>query len=200
MLVIGLTGGIASGKTTVANLFSKKNITLIDTDVIARELVEPSMPAYKEMIQHFSHDILLTNGTINRKKLRNIIFNNESEKKWLENLLHPQIRNRVEQDIKKSQSPYCIVVIPLLAETWPNPYVNHVLVVEAKPEVQIHRVVQRDNVSPIDAQKIIENQNTAEQRRKIAHDIISNNSDIDALQKQVDTLHDKYLLMATAGK
>lgn len=193
MLVIGLTGGIASGKSTVATLFAEKSIAIIDTDITARDLVQPKMPAYQKIVEHFSDTILQLDKQIDRRKMRNIIFNNQSEKKWLEDLLHPLIRDCVKNQLTQVKSPYCIVVIPLLAETWPCSYINHVLVVESDPQKQIRRVMERDNIDEKDAKKILADQATLEERRAIAHDIITNDADLTALQQAVDKLHEQYL-------
>ena len=117
MLIVGLTGGIGSGKSTVAKLFEERGVPIIDADVIAREVTQPDSAEFKTIIDHFGEQILLENGSINRTKLRKIIFEHPQERKWLENLLHPVIRNCIEQQIALIFAPYCILIIPLLFET-----------------------------------------------------------------------------------
>ncbi len=121
MLVVGLTGGIGSGKSTVANLFAEHGVPIIDTDVLARDLTLPNQPALAAIAQHFGQTVLHPDGSLNRGTLRNIIFANEAERTWLEHLLHPLIRAEIKQQIQNLPSPYCIVVIPLLFETKTNP-------------------------------------------------------------------------------
>lgn len=192
MFVVGLTGGIASGKTTVAEEFAKKGIAIIDTDVIARKLVEPGQPAYTHIIKHFPVNILQANKRINRRKLREIIFNDQQERLWLENLLHPLIREEVAHQVARATSPYCIVVIPLLAETTPNPLINRILVVDVDEESQIQRIMERDNCTAEDAKKIIASQASRQQRLLIADDVITNDQDKYHLIHQVNKLDERY--------
>jgi len=196
MLTIGLTGGLASGKTTVAKLFAKKNITIIDTDVIAKQLVEPSMPAYDKIIAHFGQQILLNNKHIDRRKLREIIFANATDKNWLEHLLHPLIREQVFQQIKTATSPYCIVIIPLLIENYPSPFIHRILVVDCPEQIQIQRAVQRDNITEALAKNILSQQASQTERLKYADDVIENHTGLDSINEQVDALHLKYLQLS----
>lgn len=196
MLTIGLTGGLASGKTTVANLFAQKNIDIIDTDIIARELVEPGKPAYQAIVAHFGDDILQDNKCIDRAKLRQLIFDNPRQKDWLEQLLHPLIREQVYIQINIKKSLYCIVVIPLLIENYPFPYINHILVVDAPKQLQIERAIKRDNITPILAKKILAEQASQLERLKYADDIIYNDGKTASLEEQVTKLHEKYLSLS----
>src|SRR3990167_4504947 len=131
MLVIGLTGGIGSGKSTVADRFAEHGAPIIDTDIIAREVTEPNQPALEQIKSHFGAAIIATDGTLDRKKLRDYIFEHPHERLWLEKLLHPLILAQVKHLIQTTRSaPYCIVVIPLLAESKPFPFIHRILVVD----------------------------------------------------------------------
>jgi dephospho-CoA kinase len=193
MHIIGLTGGIGSGKSTVATLFEQLGIDVIDTDIIARELVERDMPAYQEIVDHYGPDITDDNHNINRKKLRTIIFNDAEEKQWLENLLHPLIRETIAEQIKRVTSSYCIVVIPLLVESKPNPLINRVLVVDCAETLQRERVLQRDKLTETALDAIMESQSSRQNRLNIADDIIENNDDINSLKRSIKQLHETYL-------
>lgn len=196
MLVIGLTGGIGSGKSTVAKCFAKHGITIIDTDKLAREVVTPNSPALKKITKHFGQDILDKAGKLKRKKLAALIFTQPKQRAWLENLLHPIIRKKMNSLIKKAQSPYCIAVIPLLAETKPNPSIDRVLVVDASTKQRSKRTQQRDKLAAEQIKKIMASQATRQQRLAIADDVINNNRDLHYLKKRVSSLHRKYLSLA----
>lgn len=192
MLKVGLTGGIASGKSTVCALFSQHNTPIIDADIIARELVAPNQVALKEIVTLFGNNILLSNGTLDRKQLRQLIFSNSNAKQQLENILHPRIRQQLIQQSDQTHAPYCILAIPLLFESNMSDIVDIILVVNSSQEQQIQRICQRDNLSAEDAQAIISSQATIEQRLTIADDVISNNTSIESLTRMVNELHKKY--------
>ena len=196
MLTVGLTGGIGSGKSTVAQLFAEQGVPIIDTDVIAREQVEPEKPAFSAIIEHFGKNLLAENGALNRAKLRHIIFNNDAERTWLENLLHPLIRQAVEKQLKTITAPYCIVVIPLLFEVKPYPFINRILVVDAPEHMQIERAALRDQSNKTHIQAIINTQTRREDRNSRADDIILNDGEINDLAVQVKNLHAKYLILS----
>ncbi|MCW5584393.1 MAG: dephospho-CoA kinase, partial [Gammaproteobacteria bacterium] len=158
MLVIGLTGGIGSGKSTVANLFAEQGVPVIDADVIAREITAPNKPAFSSIVKHFGQSILNPDGTLDRTKLRQIIFHNPKQRLWLEKLLHPQIRNEMQQQIAKMTAPYCIAVIPLLLEVEFFSFINRILVVDAPESAQIRRVMLRDHMSQPDIEAILKTQ------------------------------------------
>jgi dephospho-CoA kinase len=193
MLIIGLTGGIGSGKSTVAKLFEKKGITVIDADQVARDITLPEKPALKKIIEKFGSDILLPNSTLDRAKLRKLIFEDDHKRIWLEQLLHPMIRDELEQQIKAANSPYCIVMIPLLIESSPNPLINRILVVDAKKEAQLERAATRDNQTGSEIYSILSKQATRAQRLKAADDVISNMGTLEDLQGQVDAMHKYYM-------
>jgi dephospho-CoA kinase len=195
MLVIGLTGGMGSGKSTVAHLFEKKGIKIIDADQLARSLTQPGCEAFNKITAHFDNTILLPDGTLNRKRLRTIIFKDTSQRVWLEQLLHPLIRIEMQREVESAQSPYCIIVIPLLFETKPNPIINRILVVDATEEQQLKRIQQRDQSTLEEAKAILQSQVSREYRLANAIDIIHNNGSIDDLHQAVDTLHNRYLTL-----
>ncbi|WP_318483184.1 dephospho-CoA kinase [Photobacterium leiognathi] len=196
-LVIGLTGGIGSGKTTVANLFADTyGINIIDADIVAREVVEPSTFGLNAIIEKCGKEILLEGGTLNRAKLRDAIFSQPELKTWLNNLLHPLIREKMQQDINQSQSPYCLLVVPLMVENNLQTMTNRLLVVDVDEQVQIERTQQRDNVSIEQIKNILASQASREQRLDAADDVITNNGDNKSLVSQVEQLHLQYLKMS----
>jgi len=193
MLVVGLTGGIGSGKSTVANLFAELGVPIIDTDVIARDAVKPNSDALQQIQDQFGPEIIDQNGALNRQQMQTVVFENPQKKQWLENLLHPLIREQTPQQIAATQAPYCIVAIPLLAETGPNPLVNRVLVVDLDEALQLKRASARDENSEQQIRRIMGQQVSRTNRLAIADDVINNDQDIDFLREQVNSLHEKYL-------
>ncbi|HCH5064103.1 TPA: dephospho-CoA kinase [Vibrio parahaemolyticus] len=195
-LVIGLTGGIASGKTTVANLFKQQfKIDIVDADIVAREVVEPGTPGLNAIIQHFGQDITHDDNTLDRAKLREKIFSNPEEKAWLNALLHPIIREKMIEDLQQVTSDYALLVVPLLVENNLDSLCDRVLVVDVEPETQISRTVKRDNVSEEQAHTILASQASRQQRLDIADDVVKNNPNDPDLLLQITDLHEKYLAM-----
>jgi len=190
--VIGLTGGIASGKTTVANLFAEQGIALIDADLIARELVKPGQNALLKIVQHFGKVVLHDDGSLNRCALREIIFQNPHQRAWLDNLLHPLIRAQLNEKALQAKSPYCLLIIPLLTDRQHYPVINRVLLVDAPEHIQIQRLCERDKISLAQARAILTAQSTREARLALADDIIINEGDIAQLKSQVAELHQRY--------
>lgn len=196
-MLIALTGGIGSGKTTVSDMFKNDyKITVVDADEIARQVVTPGQPALKEIENRFGQTVINKDGTLNRSQLRSIVFNDNDEKKWLEALLHPKIKQKSLSYLENSQSPYAINVIPLLAETGRQKDFDRILVVDLDEQEQLIRTQKRDNIDKDQALKIIESQATREQRLKIADDIITNDGDKNNLKLQVEKLHQLYLKIA----
>ena len=196
MLVIALTGGIGSGKTTVSNIFKSKNIPVIDTDIIARQLVETDTQAYSQIIDAFGESILTEEDKINRQALRQLIFNSEQKRKSLEKNLHPLIWNEVRVQLAKNAAPYTIVVIPLLFENINNINkikIARILVVDTDENLQIQRATNRDNGDESTVKKIIKSQVSRETRLDGADDVISNQDDIESLEQKVELMHKKYL-------
>lgn len=198
MLKVGLTGGIASGKSTVCQLFSGHGITIVDADIIARQLVEPNQPCLTNIVQTFGEQIRLANGELDRPQLRQLIFSNPKAKKQLENILHPKIREQLIQQSNAANSPYCILSIPLLIEADMTDLADRTLVVETSPEQQLKRVCQRDNISTEQAKAIISSQSSPAQRKAIADDIIHNTKSAETLSTLVENLHKKYIDIAKA--
>jgi dephospho-CoA kinase len=194
MLTIGLTGGVASGKSEVSHLFGELGATVIDTDRISRQLVEPGEPALQEIVSAFGTSILNNDGALNRKKLGKLIFNSEQQREQLEDILHPRIRDEVYRQLQRIDAPYAIVVIPLLLESRYPISVDHILVVDAPLELKRQRLMQRDAISDAEADMIIQAQATNSQRLAIADDVISNLGTLKDLQAEVKKLHQQYLL------
>lgn len=194
-LIVALTGGIGSGKSTVADLFAKYSVPIIDSDVIARELTELGKPAFLDIVDHFQEKILQSDGTLDRKKLRQVIFAHPEERRWLEALLHPLIRTEIERQLAKLPSPYCIIVIPLLFEVKPYSFITRILVVDSPEHEQVKRVLERDNSSKEQAEAILKSQFNREQRIALAHDVINNDGTLADLVPQVEKLHQFYLNM-----
>jgi len=193
MLKVVITGGMGSGKSTVANLFAEHGADIIDADVISHQLSSTTGAAYSKIVEHFSIDILSPDKTINRSKLRAIVFNQPEQKLWLENLLHPLIRLEIETQVDACQSPYCIIVIPLLQNREHYHYINRVCVVDIDPALQLERASQRDDHNTQAMQKIVDSQISRDKRLTLADDIITNNGTIDDLRPQVEKLHQFYL-------
>lgn len=191
MLVIGLTGGIGSGKSTVADIFQQLGAPVIDTDVIARQLVEPGQPAFQEIVSLFD-SILMADGQIDRSKLREIIFNDPDKRIELEKILHPRIQDTVKQMLSTISNDYVIIVIPLLTENVKWPFIDRVLVVDCDPQLQLERAMKRDATTAKQISKIMQTQASREQRLAIADDIIINEHDHKYLEKQVQDFDHKY--------
>lgn len=192
MLVVAVTGGIGSGKSTVIDLFRAKGIPVIDTDIIAREVVqEPAV--LTQLGKTFGHEILNSDSSLNRNALRQMAFASDDNRSKLNNILHPLIHQRAVAQLANTDAEYCLLVIPLLFESrYPYQY-DRVLVIDATPEKQIERSMQRDNATRAGIQNIIAAQATREQRLSIADDVIDNNGELAGLKPQVETLHKKYL-------
>jgi len=201
ILRIGLTGGIGSGKTTVADMFAELGIMIIDADEIARTLTAKNAPCVDLIAEHFGEQVLLKKGELNRAALRQIIFNKPEAKNWLEQLLHPRIRHIIKEEIEQVTSPYCVVVIPLLTESKGIDFIDRILVVDAPEEMQIDRVKARDQMDDATVKAIIQSQSDRKKRLAMADDIIENGGNTDQLRAQVNEIHQKYLklLISTIG-
>lgn len=200
MRVIGLTGGIASGKSAAADHFATLGVPVIDADLIARELVEPGKPALKKITQHFGGNVLDKNNELNRAALREIIFSDEQARHKLEAILHPLIRAAIIERVAMLDDCYCIVVIPLLAESEENwEILDHKLVIDCPESIQLQRLQHRDQLDLQQATSILNAQASREQRRAIADDIIDNSHDLAHLKNAVEQLHKKYLIDCQQG-
>ena len=195
MLIIGLTGGIGSGKSAVSDKFKSLGITVVDADVAARTVVEPGQPALAEIERHFGSNILNQEGVLDRAQLREIIASDSEERVWLESVLHPKIGEQIAKELAESTSPYTIYVAPLLLETNSQKMCSRVLVVDVPKEIQIQRTAERDKVSEIQIEKIVAVQMEREERLEKADDILVNTGTIKELEEQVMKLHQKYLEM-----
>lgn len=191
--IVALSGGIASGKSTIANLFAQLGVPIIDADVIARQVVEIGTDAYKLIVKHFSQEILLPNNEIDRSQLRDIIFNNDHERLWLNNLLHPIIQEQTQIQIAQQTAAYVIWVVPLLVENNLYNLADRVLMVDTPEQLQLERLIQRDNIDESLAKKMISSQISSQKRLTYADDIIVNNGDLTSLTAQVNKLHQQYL-------
>lgn len=194
MFVVGLTGGIGSGKSTVADLFAELGVPVIDTDLIARQLTAPDGEALKEIRDTFPDAVMRADGTLDRAALRRIVFSDVAARKQLEGILHPRIRREVEQRLTLLHSPYAMIVIPLLVET--NGYrdlLNRVLVVDCTEAQQIERTMARSKLSREEVVAILEAQVSREQRLAVANDLLSNMATLETLRTEVSMLHQRYL-------
>jgi len=193
---IGLTGGIASGKSTVANLFAALAVPIVDTDVLSREVVAPGSPLLRQITDHFSMQVLSDDGTLNRQELRKRIFADPQERMWLEALLHPAIRALTDVRCEAATGPYVIVAIPLLVETAGKERFDRVLVVDCDPELQIARLMARDGMARDEALRMLSAQAPRPSRLAVADDVIHNDGDIAHLRDQVGKLHHQYVTAA----
>lgn len=192
-LVVGLTGGIGSGKTTVANGFHALGIPVIDADKLARELVEPGQPALDEIISTFGTEATTTDGRLDRNYMRQRIFANPGQKSQLEAILHPKIRQRIRALLANIRTPYCIVVIPLLLETGQTDLVDRILVVDSPEKEQLTRVAARDSLSDNAIMAIINSQTDRNTRLAAADDIIVNDRGMSELTGHIQKLHRHYM-------
>lgn len=198
--VVALTGGIGSGKTTIANLFATLGVPIVDADIVAREVVEKGSPLLSQIAEHFGKDILDSEGRLNRGKLRQIVFADDVKKQWLNNLLHPAIRKQMLADLSSITAPYVLWVVPLLFENKLTEFCDRVLVIDLEESTQLLRASQRDKNSQQQIKQIIATQVSRQQRIDGADDIIDNNESLELslerLKNEVEQLHQKYLALA----
>ena len=195
-LVIGLTGGIGSGKTAVSDRFAQQGITIVDADIASRTVVEPPSKALNAIAERFGSHFLLDSGELDRAQLRSQIFNHPEDKTWLEALLHPLIRDEILQQLNNAASPYVILVSPLLFESNQYQLCQRNLVVDVPVETQISRTVSRDNNDIDQVKRIIASQISRKDRLAKADDIIENIYGFERLDKEVALLHQQYLMLA----
>lgn len=193
---MGLTGGIASGKTTVSNMFANLGVPVIDTDVIAREVVEPGQPAIDEIRQRFGDAVIDESGKLLRSAMRKLIFKDNQARADLEIILHPRISAEVRRQSESLQGTYQVIAVPLLVESTLLQFVDRVLVVDCQEDKQIERLLQRDSGTIEEAKSILASQSSRDARLAIADDIIRNNSDLHHLQEQVIALHERYQFLS----
>jgi dephospho-CoA kinase len=192
-LRIGLTGGIASGKSVVAAAFARRGVPVVDADQLAREVVEPGTPALAAVVQEFGSDILGPDRHLDRPRLRAMIFADAARRRRLEAILHPAIRAAMEARIVAISAPYAIVAIPLLAESGLRNSVDRVLLVDCPPELQIERLAARDGETPAGARAILAAQATRGERLAVADDVLENTGTLADLERAVGALHERYL-------
>ena len=193
-LKIGLTGGIASGKSTVCDLFSQLSVEIIDADKISHDITKKDGLAFQEILDYFGKKILGLDGELDRQQLRSIIFNDATAKRVLENIIHPKVLNEINKNISDSTAPYLIIAVPLMIETGMNKLMDRVLLIDCSIETQIRRLIERDKCTKQEAQSIIENQASLESKRAICDDVIVNEegTSFNLLKTEVIKLNDFY--------
>lgn len=198
MFRVGLTGGIASGKSTISQLFSNLGVTIIDTDLISHQLMQPGQPAFLQTVKHFGKSILKSNGNLNRKKLREIIFNQPQQKSWLEKMIHPLIRQKTQDAMQQaSTQKYVLVVVPLMFETGFDKLLDHIIAINCPVDIQLKRLTQRDNINLSLAQQIIAAQMDNQTRINRADSQLTN-ADDSSRQQDVLQLHLKLLNLSAS--
>lgn len=201
ILIIGLTGGIGSGKSAAAARFAEAHgIHVVDADIKARVVVEPGRPALHSIVDRFGDAVLQPDGSLNRAVLREKVFQQPNERRWLEQLLHPLIHDEIVRDLAAADSPYALLVSPLLVESGQHQLAQRVLVVDVPEALQIARTTARDNVPEQQVRAILQAQAQREERLQHAHDVITNDRDLAALYEQVDALHQRYLAMTQGAR
>ncbi|HET8729856.1 MAG TPA: dephospho-CoA kinase [Moraxellaceae bacterium] len=196
MLVIGLTGGIGSGKTLATDHFARLGITIVDADVAARVIVEPGRPALAEIAATFGAEMIQTDGTLDRARLRQLVFSDPAQRKRLEAITHPRIAEEIRRQLAASTSPYTILVSPLLFESGQYHFAHRVLLIDAHESTQRHRAATRDNVSEKQIEAIMAAQLPRDERRARADDILVNDGDIEHLHGMIEKLHERFMELA----
>ena len=200
MFVVGLTGGIGSGKTAASDRFASHGITVVDGDVVARQVVEPGTEALRKIIAKFGPGILQANGELDRASLREWVFSQPDDRLWLEALLHPLIGQEVIAQLNAASSPYAVLVSPLLVDAGQTALCDRVLVVDVPEQVQIERTCRRDDNSEELVKQIIATQTSRERRLAAATEVLDNTGTLEDLQRRVDELHERYLQLASAKR
>ena len=193
--ILGLTGGIGSGKSAVAQHFIDLGIHLVDADHAARWVVEPGRPALTKIAERFGPQVLQADGSLDRTALRQLVFQDETQRRWLEGLLHPLIFQEIAQYLARAESPYAILVSPLLVESGQHRITQRVLVVDAPEQLQLQRSMARDNSSEEQIRAILKAQTSREERLRHAHDVLTNDKDLTWLKGEVERLHQFYLTL-----
>ena len=192
-MIVGLTGGIGSGKSAAANFFQNEGITVIDADGLSREVIEEGTPGFASIVEYFGSKIIDSDGSINREHLRKEVFDDDKKKKLLESIIHPLVRELMVKKIAVSKSPYSIVMVPLIFETNSMSNYDRILVIDCDPKIQLERAMLRDNNSKAQIQKIMDSQCSREERISIANDIIPNNDSLENLKIRSIAMHRFYL-------
>ena len=199
MYVVGLTGGIGSGKTAASDYLHSLGIDVVDADIVARDVVAIGQPALAQIAQHFGTAVLLADGSLNRSALRTIVFNNADERKVLETITHPAIRQEILQQLTASVSPYTLLVSPLLFESGQYQFAHRNLVIDASEDLQRQRAALRDGVSSEQINRIMAAQLTRTERNRRADDIVINHGDLNDLYQQLHAVHQQYLQLCQTG-
>ena len=201
MFVVGITGGIGSGKSAVSDRFKALGIKVVDADIASREVENPGQPALLAIAQHFGAEVIRADGSLDRARLRALVFADPNERLWLEALLHPLINDYIRQELASATSRYAILVSPLLVETGQSRFTQRILVVDAPEDAQLARTMARDSNDAAQVKAIMAAQVSRDARLATADDVIKNDSGFDALDKAVDLLHHRYMDLATrSGK
>jgi len=198
--ILGLTGGIGSGKSAAAERFAELGVHVVDADQVARSVVEPGSAALAQIVDRFGVPILASSGELNRAALRERIFASVEDRHWLERLLHPLIRQEIWASLSRAESPYAVLVSPLLVESRQHEQVDRVLVIDVPEDLQLQRVLARDQVSEDQVRAILAAQARREDRLRQANDVLVNDRDLSWLRQEVDRLHDRYLQLRGAGE
>jgi len=200
MLKVGLTGGIGSGKTAVSDYFQTLGIPVLDTDIIARQVVQAGSETLLLIRQQFGAEMISEKGELIREKLRAAVFADAEKRRQLENIVHPAIRQQLQQQLSQlaasANAPYCVIVIPLLLEKDWQSMVDRILVVSAAATLRSQRIKARQAITQQEIEQIMDSQSSDEERLKIADDIVENNGTLVALHHNIDHLHQQYLLLA----
>ncbi len=200
MLRVGLTGGVGSGKSTVCALFANFGVPVVDADLIARQLVASGSEALAELVRTFGAEILSGDGSLNRARLRTLVFADAQQRQALDAIMHPRIYAAIEIAVSQLQAGYCVIAIPLLVETRKMQTVDRVLVVDCPESMQLQRLIARDRIDVQQAEAMIASQVGRQQRLDVADDVIDNSNPLSQLAEQVKSLHNSYLLLATTRK
>ena len=196
MFVVGLTGGIGSGKTAVSDRFANLGIDIVDADLASRVIMDPGRPAYAEILAHFGEEILQDDGRLDRAAIRRKVFADPDQRHWLERLTHPLIGRELRDGLESARSAYAILVNPIMIESGGFRRTDRLLVVDLPVEVQIQRTMTRDENTDEQVRRIVAAQVSRERRLEVADDVIVNDGDIEALDPQVEALHDRYQRLA----
>ena len=200
MFVVGVTGGIGSGKSAATDILSQLGVTVVDADIVAREVVEPGEPALQAIKEYFGSEIIAPNGSLDRAALRKLIFSNNDNREWLEKLLHPIIRKSIIEQLNRSNGYYAVLASPLLLETDQYQLVDHVVVIDAPEEIQLQRTMSRDNNNEEQVKAIINAQMARQERLDKAASVISNDSDLAHLDTEISTLHEQLIQLAKQAR
>jgi dephospho-CoA kinase len=197
MLVVGLTGGIAAGKSTATAFFQDRGVPVVDADEVARDVVAPGTPGLAAIVAAFGPPALTEHGELDRRRMRERVFADPAERRRLEAILHPLIRDEIARRLQLTQAPYCILAVPLLIESPPlRALVQRVLVIDVPVEVQAARLMQRDGMTPAQCEAMLGAQATRSARLEAADDVVDNATDINALHRQLERVHARYLKLA----